>query len=167
MENSRNLKSGVPVDPEHVGVGWPRDSVYRDRQVALAKQIFSLMGIEREDMEKRAAWSELGFRFFDAPAAIFILVDRTLSEIGPLLDIGAAMQTICLAALDYGLGTCIEDQGIMYPATVRKHADIPETKRIIIAIAIGYPDPSFPANRLQTDRAPVSQTTRWVGFDPD
>lgn len=83
---------------------------------------------------------ERGFRYFDAPAAIIILVDKSLTENGPLLDIGAVIQTICLAALNYGLGTCIEDQGVMYPEVLRELAGIPESKRIIISIAIGYPD---------------------------
>jgi len=31
-----------------------------------------------------------------------------------MLGVGALCQTICLAALEYGLGTCIADQSIMY-----------------------------------------------------
>jgi hypothetical protein len=50
------------------------------------------------------------------------------------------MQNICLAALSYGLGTCIHDQGVLYPEVLRRHAGIPGSKRIIIAISIGYPD---------------------------
>ena len=68
------------------------------------------------------------------------------------LDIGAVMQTICLAALHYGLGTCIEDQGVMYPAVLRKFAGIPESRRIIISIAVGYPDWDFPANKVESAR---------------
>ncbi|MBE0431576.1 MAG: nitroreductase [Dehalococcoidia bacterium] len=163
--NVELLNSGAPPNPEHVVVGWPTESIYRRRQVDLAKQLFQLMEIPREDKEKRAKWLERGFRYFDAPAAIIVSVDRSLSENGPLLDIGAVTQTICLAALHFGLGTCIEDQGTMYPDVLRKYARIPDSKRIIAAIAIGYPDWGFPANKLGTDREPVEKTTTWVGFD--
>jgi nitroreductase len=159
------LNKMEPMQPEHLVVGWPNKSVYRNRQVELAKQLFTLMDIQREDKEKRAQWLERGFRFFDAPAAIVLLTDRTLTEQGPLLDMGAVMQNICLAALDYGLGTCIEDQGVLYPEVVREIAQIPDTKRIIISIAIGYPDPDFPANKVQTNREPAENMTTWVGFD--
>ncbi|MDY6835470.1 MAG: nitroreductase family protein, partial [Chloroflexota bacterium] len=145
--------------------GWSMDSVYRQRQVELAKQIFHIMDIPREDKEKRAQWMERGFRYFDAPTAIIISVDRGLTEVGPLLDVGAVMQSICLAALEHGLGTCIEDQGNMYPDVLRRLANIPESKRIIISIAIGYPDDSFPANRLESTREPVDNLTTWIGFD--
>lgn len=158
------LHTGAPAQPDHLVVGWPMDSVYRQRQVGLAKQIFGLMEIEREDKEKRAWWLERGFRFFDAPVAVIITTDRILDESTPLMDIGAVMQNICLAALDYGLGTCIEDQGVMYPEVLREVAGIPENRRIMIGIAIGYPDPDFPANRLETAREPIDSITEWVGF---
>ena len=158
------LNSGVPPSPEHVVTSWPRESIYRQRQVDLAKQLFQLMDIPREDKEKRAKWLERGFRYFDAPAAIIISTDRCLSESGPLLDIGAAIQTICLAALHFGLGTCIEDQGTMYPHVLRKYAHIPESKRIIAAIAIGYPDWDFPANKVDSGREPIKNLTTWFGL---
>jgi nitroreductase len=170
LENVRRsnvelLKSGAPPNPEHVVVSWPTGSIYRQRQVNLAKQLFQLMDIPREDKEKRARWLERGFRYFDAPTAIILSTDRCLSESGPLLDIGAVIQTICLTALHFGLGTCIEDQGTMYPEVLRKYAHIPESKRIIMAIAIGYPDWDFPANKLETEREPIKDITTWLGFD--
>jgi len=163
--NQENFRSGVSPGPEHPVVGWPRDSVYRRRQVALAAELFRLMDIRREDTEKRLQWMERGFRYFDAPAAVIVVVDRSLSETGPLFDIGAVMQTLCLAALPHGLGTCIEDQGVMYPKDLRELAGIPDSKRIMMAVAIGYPDPEFPANRLETGREPLANICTWLGFD--
>jgi len=163
--NVERLRSGTLPNPEHEVVAWPKESIYRQRQVDLAKQLFRAMDIAREDKEKRAQWTERGFRYFDAPAAIIISADRSLSESGPLLDIGAAIQTICLAALHFGLGTCIEDQGTMYPDVLREYARIPDSKRIIMAVAIGYPDPDFAANRVESAREPVGNITNWLGFD--
>ena len=80
------------------------------------------------------------------------------------MDIGSLMQSICLAALKYGLGTCIAKQGVYYPDVLRKIAGIPESKRIVIAIAIGTPDWDFPANAVETDREPPEAITTWVGF---
>ena len=165
QSNVALLNSGTPPNPEHVVAGWPRESIYRQRQVNLAKQLFQLMDIPREDREKRAKWLERGFRYFDAPAAIILSTDRCLGESGPLLDIGAVIQTICLTALHFGLGTCIEDQGTMYPEVLRKYVHIPEPKRIIVAIAIGYPDWDFPANRVESGREPIKNATTWLGFD--
>ena len=163
-ENVRLLREKADSKPDHAAAGWPKDSVFRKRQIDLAKELFRLMGIGREDTDKRQAWTERGFRFFDAPAAIIICVDTMLPEEGPLLDIGAVMQNFCLAAMDFGLGTCIEDQGVMYPDMLREQTGIGTDKRIVISIAVGYPDWDFPANALVTSRVGVDQCTTWLGF---
>jgi nitroreductase len=162
--NVEMLQGGVMIHPEHEITGWPNKSVYRERQVDVAKRIFEHMGIPREDKAKRAAWMERGFRFFDAPAAIILLTDTALTNAGPLMDIGSVMQTICLMALHYGLGTCIEDQGVMYPENIRSVIKVPDTKRIIISIAIGYPDRDFPANQVESPREDIKNLTTWCGF---
>jgi nitroreductase len=159
------FRAGENPHSEHELITWTKDSIYGVRQIELAKHIFQVMGIAREDKLKRSEWMELGLRYFDAPAAILICVDKKLSEAGPLLDLGAVMQNICLAALHYGLGTCIEDQGVMYPEVVRQHAGIPASKRLVIAIAIGFPDRDDIANTITSSREPVESLTKWIGFD--
>jgi nitroreductase len=160
-ENIEKLRAGEKPHSEHEVIGWSTDSVYRQRQVALAMQIYQLMDIKREDAKKRAEWMERGFRYFNAPAAIVILTDRALAEGTPLLDIGAVMQNICLAALEYGLGTCIEDQGVMYPQVLRKYCSIQDSDKIIMGLAIGYPNTDFPANKLESPREAVDGISTW------
>ena len=157
------LTSGVVPNPDfsldHL------KGVYRERQVELAIQIFELMGIAREDRDKRAQWRQRGYRFFDAPAAIILSADSSLSESRVLFDVGLITQTICLTALKYDLGTCIGAQGVQYPEVIRKFTGIPESKRIIVSIVIGYPDWNFLANKLESKRQPVESITTWHGFE--
>ena len=160
--NIEMLDSGAPPEPETTFK--PFEGKYRQRQVELAIQIFNLMGIAREDKVKRAEWMQRGFRFFDAPAAFILCIDKSLDESAMnLLDIGAMTQTICLVALNYGLGTCINDQVISFPEVVRRFTHIPESKRMVICIAIGYPDWDFPANKLESEREPVDNIVTWCG----
>ena len=158
------LRAGEKPHAEHSFSGWPVDSVYRRRQIGLAKGLFQIMHIKKEDSEKRSQWMERGFRYFNAPAAIIICVDKMLAEGTPIFDIGSVTQTICLAALHFGLGTCIEEQGVMYPEILREHCDIPAGKKIIVAIALGYPNWDFPANQLETARESIESNTNWCGF---
>jgi len=161
--NARMLASGaaprldIPMEP--------LQGVHRQRQVELAMRIFDLMGIERENQQQRARWMERGFRFFDAPAAYILYADRSVDTARAQFDVGILSQTICLVALIHGLGTCIGVQGVMYPDVVRRFTGIPESKRISISIAIGYPDWEFPANRLVSAREPVESLCRWCGFE--
>jgi nitroreductase len=153
------------ANPEKKVPNKPYEGEYRQRQVDLAIQLFKLMGIAREDKEKRAAWMERGYRFFDAPAAIILAADSSLDEATAQFDLGAITQTICLTALSYELGTCIEDQGIAFPEAVRRFTAIPASKRIVAGIAIGYPNWDFPANRVESERKALAEFVTWHGFD--
>jgi len=163
QENIKALNVGIGSAQEIIRK--PFEGIYRKRQVDLAIQIFQLMGIARDDKEKRAQWMMRGFRYFDAPAAIVLSLDKSMDSTLALCDIGVLCQSICLAALEFGLGTCIEDQGILFPDILRKLAGIPEFNLPIMGLAIGYPDWDFPANKLVTPREALNNNTKWYGFE--
>jgi len=161
--NVAALRSGRPLDPDMPRK--PYEGIYRKRQVELGVELYRLLGIARDDREKRIAWTERGFRYFEAPAAFILAADRDLDMTRATSDIGGLAQTICLAALAHGLGTCITSQGVLYPEVVRRFTGIPETRRLFWSICIGYPDWEHPANRLRSTREPLVNNTTWLGFD--
>jgi len=124
------------------------------------------MGIERHDKEKRLDWVMRGFRQFDAPVSIVITYDRTVhgSDIAPF-DCGAVANALVNAAWARGLGCVINSQGIMQSPVVREHAGIADDQVIMMCIAMGYPDHSFPANAVVSRRKSVDEATTFVGFD--
>jgi len=69
-----------------------------------------------------------------------------------------------LAAWDRGLGSVINGQGIMRSDIVRDVAEIPEEEVIMTCVAMGYPDDSFPANGVRSDRVANDDFVRYVGF---
>ncbi len=160
---AEKLAAGVQPQPDFPAKAF--DGVFRERQIALAQQIWALLGISREDHSRRAEWRQMGYLFYDAPTAIFISCDESLGEVPAQLDIGIVTQTICLTAMAYGLGTCIERQTMHYPDVIRKHTSLPQSKKLAIAIAIGYPDWNFPANKLESPREPVDHIITWCGFN--
>jgi nitroreductase len=123
------------------------------------------MEIAREDNEARAKWAKLRVSYFGAPAALIIFAESYLDAMETQFDIGLLTQAICLTALQYGLGTCIMRAPLDYPEVIRKFTNIPTSKRIVIAIAIGYPDWEFPANKTQISRESLENITTWYGFD--
>jgi len=141
----------------------PLTGMYRKRQVELAKALFQLVGIAREDKGKRAEWQLKVVRFFDAPNAIIISVDEEVSEFSSIFSVGSVTQTIALVALNFGLGTCIEAPP-SYPGLVRRIAGIPKSQKIAAGLAIGYPDWDFPANKLESSREPLSSIATWHGL---
>jgi nitroreductase len=141
----------------------PIRGVYRDRQVNVGKSLFQLMDIAREDKGKRTEWTVRAFRLFDAPNAIIISMDEEISSFSAIFSLGAVTQTIALVAVDFGLGTCIEQNSALYPELIRKITGIPESQKIVAGMAIGYPDWDFPANKLQSAREPISNIATWCG----
>ena len=146
-----------------IGLIPPLAGIYRDRQVALGKSLFQLMDIAREDKEKRMEWDLKMLRFFDAPNIIIISMDEEINNFLSIFSLGIVTQNIALTALNFGLGTCIVRHSIDYPEVIRQITGIPESQKIVIGIAIGYPDWDFPANKLQTSREPLENIISWLG----
>ena len=79
-------------------------------------------------------------------------------------DCGAVATALVNAAWSRGLGCVINSQGIMQSPVVREHAGIPDEQVIMKAIALGWPDPDFPANEVYITRKPLEEAARFVGF---
>lgn len=160
----RNL-AGVPESREFRSHG-AYEGAHRERQIEIAKQLFAAMEIERHDKEARQAWVLRGFRQFDAPVSIVVTYDRSIhgGDIAPF-DCGAVTNALVNAAWSRGLGCVINSQGIMQSPVVREHAAIPDDQVIMICVAMGYPDDSFPANAVVSRRKSVDEAAVFIGFD--
>jgi nitroreductase len=160
----RNLE-GVPHSREF-RIGQPFVGQHRDRQVGVAKQLFAAMGIAREDKDARLDWVLRGFRQFDAPVCVIITYDRVLADSDDTaFDCGAVTTALVNAAWSRGLGAVINSQGIMQSPVVREHAGIAEDQVIMKAVAIGWPDDTFPANAVVSERKSVDEAATFLGFD--
>jgi nitroreductase len=159
----RNL-AGVPASRE-VRMHGPYRGIHRDRQKAIAGQLFEAMDIEWSDKERRQDWVMRGFRQFDAPVSIVITFDKDLTDNDiAIFDCGAVVNCLVNAAWSRGLGCVINGQGIMQSPVVREHASIPENEVIMSCVAMGYPAEDFPANDVVSERRPVDEVITFVGF---
>ena len=162
--NSERTLGGVPQSREF-RTGHAFAGVHRERQVAVAKQLFSAMGIARDDAPARQDWVLRGFRQFDAPVCVIIAYDRELADSDDTaFDCGAVTTLLVHAAWSRGLGCVINSQGIMQSPVVREHAAIPDGQVIMKAVALGWPDEGFPANAVVSERKSVAEAARFVGF---
>jgi nitroreductase len=136
---------------------------FKERRSRNGLRLYEHMGIAREDMEKQLNWFVSMYRFFDAPNAIYIYTERDISD-WAIMNVGLIAQTISLAALHYGLGSIMLAAGVSYPDTVRQKLGIAESKQIIIACAVGYPDEEARINKFRTERVPLSEICTWHGL---
>ena len=163
--NTERMLAGVPQSREF-RTGPPFAGQHRERQIGVAKQLFAAMGIARDDADRRQDWVLRGFRQFDAPVCVIPTYARVLdgSDDTPF-DCGAVANALVNAAWSRGLGAVINSQGIMQSPVVRACAGIPEDQVIMKSIALGWPDDSFPANAVVSERKSVAEAVVFVGFD--
>lgn len=55
-----------------------------------------------------------------------------------MFDAGIAAQTFCLAAREYGVGSCII--GVMDEAAIAQKIGLPDTQKVACLVAMGYPE---------------------------
>ena len=162
--NMEEMSAGAKAKRDIVSHGEYQGK-HRTRQVDIAKKLFGAMGIARDDKPMRHDWVLRGFRQFDAPVSLVLAYDRELDP-GAVVhfDLGALCYGIVLAAWDRGLGSVINGQGIMRSDIVREVAKIPDEHVIMTCVAMGYPDDSFAANSVRSDRTDNGDFVRYVGF---
>ena len=152
----------------------PRPKVFPEpydtrRRIAIA-QSQEAEGITREDKEGRQRWERKQLTNFGSPCEIYIYTERSFyyQPTGinpwPVFDCGMVAENIMLLATKYGLGTITQAQAVAYPDILRKALGIPDSKLILIGLAIGYPNWESPLNKFKTAREPQSVMTKWYGF---
>ena len=72
-----------------------------------------------------------------------------------LMDIGMAVEHLCLQAADLGLGTCI--MGWFDERKVKKALNIPRSRRVPLLISLGYPD----TQTRRKIRKSIKEVTGW------
>lgn len=99
---------------------------------------------------------------FYCTCAIFICMDAQLPA-WSYYDIGAFSQSVMLAATERGLVTIPAAVYVGYPDLIRRELKIPEGKRVIMGIGIGYADENAKVNSFRSERKPVSEVV-YRGF---
>ena len=155
------VKNGQPPRPD---VPMPPDfpEPHKTRYKGVGKAVLMAMGIQRHDSEARQQHYLNMYKFFGAPTIIYLTVDGGLTLPYACLDIGSIGTTICYLALQEGLGTIFLAASMHYPNIVRKVLSLPESKKVVIGIAVGKPHPTAPASVFRSDREPVANILRFA-----
>jgi len=160
---ARTLADGLAFAPDvPMPEAWAWPSAQKGRYNELGKSLLDMLGINREDRDARNQLYARMAGLFDAPCLIVACIPRDVLIEYAMLDTGIVVQTICLLAHAKGLGTCIMAAVVRYPDMLRKIASIPDDRRIVVGIALGYPDPDYPLNRFDRKRAEPREIVHWV-----
>ncbi|MGQ9617359.1 MAG: nitroreductase [Candidatus Aminicenantia bacterium] len=155
-------EKGEPIQPDiPKPLSWPDE--IRERVDEHFKRRHQTLGIAEDDKEKKRELRLANFRFFGAPAVIFLLQDASLT-MWSAMDMGMFAMAIMLSALEFGLHTCPQGSLTEYSPVVKKILEIPENKRLMLGISIGYPDWDAKINQYISSRISLEKITKWIGF---
>jgi nitroreductase len=135
---------------------FPREfrEPYISRRRKVGYDLFSVYGIERQDLAGRKRALLRNFELFGAPVGLFFTMERDWG-LGAWIDVGMLMMNVMTLARGAGLETCPQQAWSEYGAAVRKVLDVPQSHVIVSGMALGYADHAAPQNSLVTDRVPV------------
>lgn len=153
-------KGTTPRPDVAMPVDFPEN--HKKRYIGLGRDLLTFMGIARDDKQARLQHYLNMYRFFGAPAVIYLLMDGALNEPYACLDLGSFGTTLCYGAVQEGLGTIYLAASMHFPDIVRRILHIPEEKKVVIGIAIGTPHPSAPASLFRSARVPVEEILRFA-----
>ena len=133
---------------------------YRTSRYEVGEEMYSLLGIKREDKAGRLNQMLKNFDFFGAPVGLFCFVDKQMG-LPQWSDLGMFLQTFMLLAVDQDLDTCAQESWSLKQNCVKTFLKVPDEYLLFCGMAIGYADKDHKINKLQTSRRPIDD---WATF---
>ena len=135
-------------------------SPYIDRRRKVGWDLYSLLGIGRNDKARMHAQHGRNYDFFGAPVGLMFTIDRVLQQ-GSWLDYGMFLQSIMVAARGRGLDTCPQAAFMQYHRIISAHLGLGEHEMVVCGMSLGLADPSAVENTLTTERETVAGFTHF------
>ncbi|SFO91690.1 Nitroreductase [Ralstonia sp. NFACC01] len=142
---------------------YPRTWIdpYQSRRRKVGWDLYGLLGIERADKERMHAQHARNFRFFDAPVGIIFTIDRVMEQ-GSWLDYGMFLEAVMVGARARGIDTCPQAAFTQFHRIIAEHLRLTDDEMVVCGMSMGYANPAAIENTLVTERAPVSDFTRFL-----
>jgi nitroreductase len=154
----RHEDAEYPIYPETM---WEPYKSYREYH---GVQLYGALGIDRGDAAARLEQYKRNLEFFNAPAAVFISIDRRLGP-GQWADLGGYIHALMFLARGYGLDTCAQESWARMYRVVAPFVNMPPEQMLFCAVAIGYGDRKHPANNFHAPRAEPEDFCKFFGFE--
>ncbi len=129
---------------------------YRKRQIDCAVNMWTEMGITRDDKMGRLNALLRNFQLFDAPHIAFFCMEKSFTAT-VAVALGIYAQTLMLALTSLGVSSCAMGAMRNWSNIPREVFGFGDNLGILFGMAFGYEDPSVPANNVRMPRNPVEE----------
>ena len=155
QKTKRLVDDQVPLQaPEYHVYPKPLKDMYNQRRQEIGEDLYRVLGIPREDKQKRRGQFAKNALMFNAPVGVFAYIERSLSY-GQWMDLGMYLQSVMLLCEGHGLATCAQGYWTVFHETVRQTTNAPDYLMLACGIAIGFEDQDAPINKVRSSRVAV------------
>lgn len=159
-----HIEAGGDIDQfiQYYPIKWINP--YKRRRITTGAGLYKLLEVDRKDEERRKELWHDNYRWFGAQTVFFICTDKSLIDgaQGALIDCGAYMQSIMLAAQAFGVDSCPQGSTTEYGKVIAKTLDFPENLALLYSVVLGYEDTAAIQNDYQPERAPMDEIVTFI-----
>jgi len=117
--------------------------------------------VERMGFDFKTYINEGSLDFYHAPVVALLFLDESFPS-ERMTDIGCFAAYLVLSAAGHGLASCPIGLVTAYEDDIKDHLNVPESKSLVLAVALGRPDPDAPVNLFRSPRAELKEFVRWI-----
>ncbi len=158
------MDEGIENDQfiQYYPVNWVNP--YKKRRIITGSGLYKLLGVDRKDNDTRIDMWKDNFRWFGAQTVFFVFTDKANIDgaEGVLLDCGAYMQSVMLAAQDLGVDSCPQGSTTEFGKVIADALDMPDNLALLYSVVLGYENKEAKINTYQPARVKLEDTVTFI-----
>lgn len=158
------MDEGVEHDQfiQYYPVKWTNP--YKKRRIVTGAGLYKLMEVDRKDNETRIQMWKDNFRWFGASTVLFVFTDKANIDgsQGALIDCGAYMQSLMLAAQEFGIDSCPQGSTTEFGKVVARTLETPDNLALLYSVVLGYADKDAKINTYQPKRVSIEESVTFI-----
>jgi len=158
------MDEGIENDQfiQYYPVKWTNP--YKKRRIVTGAGLYKLMEVDRKDNETRIQMWKDNFRWFGASTVLFVFTDKANIDgsQGALIDCGAYMQSIMLAAQEFGIDSCPQGSTTEFGKVVARTLETPDNLALLYSVVLGYADKDAKINTYQPARVSLEESVTFI-----
>ncbi len=137
---------------------------YKKRRIVTGAGLYKLMEVDRKDNDTRIEMWKDNFRWFGAQTVVFVCTDKAnIDEAqGALIDCGAYMQSMMLAAQEFGIESCPQGSTTEFGKVIAKVLDLPDNLALLYSVVLGYENKDEKINSYQPARVSLEDSVTFI-----
>ncbi len=158
------MNEGVVHDQfiQYYPVKWTNP--YKKRRIVTGAGLYKLMEVDRKDDATRLQMWHDNFKWFGAQTVIFVFTDKAnIDEAqGAFIDCGAYMQSVMLAAQEFGVDSCPQGSTTEFGKVVAQSLQTPDNLALLYSVVLGYEDKDAKINSYQPEKVSLEESVTFI-----